>query len=93
MYCTQFVISVLLKKGRQSFNELLTNCSSAHSNRNSSTQDAAVTRSSLKQVLLVLIQQNCVVTFLQPPEVRVNGVRPAVYLYDADLKHILQITR
>jgi DNA-directed RNA polymerase III subunit RPC3 len=45
------------------------------------------------QVLLVLIQQNCIETHLQPAEVLVTGLRPAVYLYEALLNSALQILR
>jgi hypothetical protein len=44
----------------------------------------------VRQLLLALIQQNCVAVYLQPAEVTVSGTKPAVYLYEADLDAILQ---
>jgi hypothetical protein len=93
------VVATLLKKGRQSFPELFGACNaalSAASRQHGAQQQQhpqQLTRQQLKQALLVLIQQNCVRTFLQPAEVRVTGVRPAVYLYEADLVQILQVIR
>jgi uncharacterized membrane protein len=91
------VVSTLLKKGRQSFQELLGSCNAAFaaaSRQNSvQQQPQALSRQQLKQALLVLLQQNCVRTYLQPAEVRVTGVRPALYLYEADLVQILQVIR
>lgn len=95
--CMQLVVAALLKKGRQSFTDLLGACnaalSAAKQRQGQQQQQQPLTRSLLKQVLLVLIQQNCVKAYLQPAEVRVTGVRPAVYLYEADLLQILQIIR
>ncbi|KAF6265727.1 hypothetical protein COO60DRAFT_870422 [Scenedesmus sp. NREL 46B-D3] len=95
---TELVVATLLKKGRQSLPELFGACNaslSAASRRHVSQQQQqqTVSRQQLKQALLVLIQQNCVRTYLQPAEVRVTGVRPAVHLYEADLMHILQVIR
>lgn len=87
----------MLKKGRQSLPELLGACNAslAAASRllGSQQQHQQLSRQQLKQALLVLIQQNCVRTYLQPAEVRVTGVRPAVYLYEADLVQILQVIR
>ncbi|WIA34705.1 hypothetical protein OEZ86_013016 [Tetradesmus obliquus] len=94
---TEVVVSALLKKGRQSLPELLGACNAslAAASRllGSQQQHQQLSRQQLKQALLVLIQQNCVRTYLQPAEVRVTGVRPAVYLYEADLVQILQVIR
>jgi hypothetical protein len=94
---SQLVVSTLLKKGRQSFQELFGSCNAAlaaASRQNSvQQQPQALSRQQLKQALLVLLQQNCVRTYLQPAEVRVTGVRPALYLYEADLVQILQVIR
>jgi len=97
---------VLLRKGRQTFPELLRNInsstrssrqlhlsSSSSSSSSSSQQGNSLTASQLKQVLLVLIQQNCVITRLQPAEVLVTGVKPAVTIYEADLSQMLQLIR
>jgi hypothetical protein len=45
------------------------------------------------QVLMVLLQQNCITTRLQPSEVLVTGIKPAVHLYEADLDQMLQLIR
>lgn len=100
----QEVAEVLLRKGRQSFAELLRNTNSptrasrqlhlsSSSNGAGSQQGPNLAASQLKQVLLVLIQHNCVITRLQPSEVMVTGVRPAVHLYEADLGQMLQLIR
>lgn len=100
----QEVAEVLLRKGRQSFVELLRNTNSptrasrqlhlsSSSNGAGSQQGPNLAASQLKQVLLVLIQHNCVITRLQPSEVMVTGVRPAVHLYEADLGQMLQLIR
>jgi hypothetical protein len=95
--CSQLAVSTLLKKGRQSFQELLGSCNAAlaaASRQNSvHQQPQSVSRQQLKQALLVLIQHNCVRTYLQPAEVRVTGVWPALYLYEVDLVQILQVIR
>lgn len=94
---------VLLRRGRQSFAELLRNTNSptrtsrqlhlSSSNGGGSQQGPTLAASQLKQVLLVLIQHNCVITRLQPSEVMVTGIRPAVHLYEADLGQMLQLIR
>jgi hypothetical protein len=98
----QVVAEVLLRKGRQTFSELLRNINS--SNRSSrqlhlsisnggSQQGPSMTAGQLKQVLLVLIQQNFLIVRLQPSEVMVTGVKPAVHIYEADLGQMLQLIR
>jgi hypothetical protein len=47
----------------------------------------------IKQVLLMLIQQNCVQAYLLPEEQFVTGVRPAMTLYEPCLERILQSIR
>lgn len=99
----QLAAEVLLRKGRQTFPELLRNINSStrssrqlhlsSSSSSSSQQGNSLTASQLKQVLLVLIQQNCVITRLQPAEVLVTGVKPAVTIYEADLSQMLQLIR
>jgi len=76
---TQAVVRCLLAKGRQPLAELL---------RNSQLE-----RPLLKQVLMALIHQNMVWAWLQPEEVLIDRVVPAVYLYEADLAAILQDLR
>lgn len=101
VFC-QVVAEVLLRKGRQTFAELLRNVNSGSrtsrqlhlsSSNGGSQQGPTLTSSQLKQVLLVLIQQNCIITRLQPAEVMVTGVRPAVHIYEADLPQMLQLIR
>jgi hypothetical protein len=97
------VAEILLRKGRQSFAELLRNSNSpsrtsrqlhlSSSSNGGSQQGPSLTAAQLKQVLLVLVQHNCVITRLQPSEVMVTGIRPAVFLYEADLGQMLQLIR
>jgi hypothetical protein len=101
----QVAAEVLLRKGRQTFAELLRNINSntrtsrqqhllnSNGSSNGDQPTAGLTAAQLKQVLLVLIQQNCVITRLQPAEALVTGVRPAVTLYEADLRQMLQLIR
>lgn len=103
----QVVAEVLLRKGRQTFAELMRSINSdtrstrqLHLSGNTSStggsgsqQKLTLTSGQLKQVLLVLIQQNCVITRLQPSEVLVHGVKPAVHIYEADLRQMLQLIR
>ncbi len=72
-------MSTLIRKGRQTLPELL---------RHTQLQPAL-----LRQVLLVLMQQNCVHTYLQPEEELVSGRKPSYYLYEAQLGWILQSIR
>ena len=102
---------MLLRKGRQTFAELLRNINSGtrssrqlHLNSTNGVSSSSsgggngqikltLTAGQLKQVLLVLIQQNCIITRLQPSEVMVTGVKPAVHLYEADMGRMLQLIR
>lgn len=100
---SQVVAEVLLRKGRQTFSELLRNINSAtrtsrqlhlsSSSSNGTQQAPSMTAGQLKQVLLVLIQQNCVITRLQPSEMMVTGIKPAVSIYEADESQMLQLIR
>ncbi|KAG2434127.1 hypothetical protein HXX76_007854 [Chlamydomonas incerta] len=47
----------------------------------------------VKQALLILIQQNCVNSYLQPGEDTLRGPRPSFYLYEAHTDRVLQIIR
>jgi hypothetical protein len=99
------VAQTLLRKGRQTLAELLRALnagSGAAGGRlrlttsrppTSLSSVAGMSAAQLKTVLLVLIQQNLVVTWLQPAEKLVTGVRPAVSLYEADLAQMLQLIR
>lgn len=102
--CVQQVAEVLLRKGRQTFHELLRNINNPSSytrqqldlstpSTGEGSSCASMSAGMLKQVLLVLMQQNCVVTWLQPAEVLVTGTRPAVTIYEADQHQMLQLIR
>ncbi|PNW72301.1 hypothetical protein CHLRE_16g673900v5 [Chlamydomonas reinhardtii] len=47
----------------------------------------------VKQALLILIQQNCINSYLQPGEETLRGPRPSFYLYEANTDRVLQIIR
>jgi hypothetical protein len=99
----QVVAEVLLRKGRQTFSELLRNINSgarssrqlhlASSSNAGGQQGPTMTAGQLKQVLLVLIQQNCITIRQQPAEDMYNGRRPAMHIYEADLEQMLQLIR
>lgn len=94
---------MLLRKGRQTFPELLRNTNSgkrtsrqlhlASSSNAGDQQGPTMTAGQLKQVLLVLIQQNCIITRQQPAEKVFTGVKQAVHLYEAHLQQMLQLIR
>ncbi|KXZ55574.1 hypothetical protein GPECTOR_2g1123 [Gonium pectorale] len=47
----------------------------------------------VKQALLILVQQNCINAYLQPGEETFRGPRPSLPVYEAHMDRVLQIIR